>query len=302
VVHLERTTPSARLIGMTYESTTMTTQKKARAASLLVALTISPCSFADMKGKVEMHYSWAVAPPGIEKESTIVSVFYVQGSARRKDEWGEIGSRSATIRDCESGKGYVLDLDRRQYWELRPLRTSDYDRNRPGLLHGAAPSLSAKTPTVIVRSQTVESGKPRVLLGRVAHHFVTTAKEFLNDSDQAPHAEETIDGWYWSRIRPFSTSCLPADLGDLPFAWIGVLDFIPGAVPVFRHTGPSPVGFPVEEKRIVRTKTGHGDGDWETLTQVDRVVEFSDTPLDPSLFQIPSGFAKVPRPHFDKPR
>jgi hypothetical protein len=95
---------------------------------------------------------------------------------------------------------------------------------------------------------------------------------------------------------------LPADLGDLPFAWIGVLDFIPGAVPVFRHTGPSPIGFPVEEKRTARTKPADGHADWETLTFETKVVEFSDGPLDPSLFQIPKGFAKVSRPRFDKPR
>ena len=280
----------------------MKIRHEAQAVSLLVAFTASQCMFGDMQGKVEEHYSWAIAPPGVEKESTNIWVFYVHGSARRKDGGAETGPRSAVIRDCDSGRGYVVDLSRKQYWQLRALPPSYYDHVRNALIQGTAPSSSSKATTVIVRSQTVESGEPRVLFGRIAHHFVTTAQEFLGDSDKVPHAEETIEGWYWPGIRPFSESCMPADLAAQPFAWIGEPDPIADSVPVFRHTGPSPLGFPVEEKRKVRTKPARGDGDWKTLTQVDRVVEFSDKPLDPSLFQIPSGFAEVPRPHSDKPR
>jgi len=278
----------------------MTIRRNAWVAGLLVALMASPCSYGDMKGKLETHYSYAIAPPGVEKESTLVEVFYVHGSTRRKDEWGKIGSRSAVIRECGSGKGYSVDLDRKQYWELRPLRESNYDYLRD-IHQGASRSASAKMPRVIVRSLTVENGEPRVLFGRAAHHFVTTAKEFLDDSEQVLHAEETVEGWYWPGVRPFSEACMPADLAAQPFAWIGEPDPIADAVPVFRHTGPSPIGFPVEETRTLRTKPAQGGGEWATLTVVERLVEFSDSPLDPSLFQIPSGFTQVPRPKFYKP-
>ncbi len=278
---------------------TLTIKQKAQVAGLLVALMVSPCSFGDMKGKLEMHYSYTIAPPGVQKESTLVEVFYVQGSARRKDQGGKVGTRSAVIRDCDSGKGYSVDLVRKEYWELRPLRESNYDYLRD-LYHGTSPSLSAKMPRVIVRSLTVESGEPRVLFGRAAHHFVTTAKEFLGDSEQVLHAEETIEGWYWPGVRPFSEACMPADLAAQPFAWIGEPDPITDAVPVFRHTGPSPIGFPVEETRTLRTKPARGGSEWTTLTVVGRLIEFSNSPLDPSLFQIPSGFARVPRPQFYK--
>jgi hypothetical protein len=247
---------------------------------------------------MEMRTSFDVAPPGIAKESRGVVVLYVQGSARRKDS-AALGTPSAVIRHCDTGEGYFLDLSRKQYWELKgPSHQFDSRLERGGATRGAAPGPSAQAPKVTVRSRTVESGRPRVLFGRMAHHFVTTAKEFVGDPEGTPRAEETIEGWYWPDVRPVSENCVGDDLAAQPSAWIGVPDPIEGATPVFQHSGPSPLGFVVEETRTFRIRSANRAG-WETVTIDGRVVEFSEGPLDPSVFQIPSGFAKVPHRRFE---
>lgn len=271
---------------------------RTQAASLFVALMLSTYASADLKVKVEIHYSLVGGPPGIANSGGNVDVYYVKGSARRKDEWTASGPRSAVIRHCDSGEGFYVDFDHKQYWEIGgPVRHSTPAPHRSGAKGAAASGQPSGAPAVTVRSRSVETGKPQVILGRVARHFVTTAKESLGDSNGTPHAEETIDGWYWSDIRQVSSDCVRGDLASEPSAWIGEPDPVIGAIPVFDHSGPSPTGLAVEETRTVRSRPSQTHAGWNAVTTIEsKVVEFSDSPLDPSLFLVPSGFRKIPKP------
>ncbi|MHB8652692.1 MAG: hypothetical protein ACYDA9_02310 [Terriglobia bacterium] len=257
-------------------------------------------SSADMRAKVESHYSLAGAPSGIANTGANVHTYYVQGSARRDDVWSGLGSHSAVIRHCDSGKGYYVDFLRKQYWELR----GETHHSKPAFGHrgGERAGVSGQPsnlPTVTVQSRTVEIGKPRVLFGRLARHYVTTAKQFVGAPTGSPQAEETIDGWYWPDLRELSGGCIREDLASQPSAWIGEPDLVVGATPVFEHTGPSSLGLSVEETRTVHTKaTRSQNGGERTTTLEHKVVEFSDSPLDPNLFMVPKGFRKVPHPKF----
>jgi hypothetical protein len=126
---------------------------------------------------------------------------------------------------------------------------------------------------------------------------VTTAKQFRGAPTESPVAEEKIDGWYWPDIREASGGCMPEGLASQPSAWIGELQLVVGSAPVFEHTGPTPLGLSVEETRTVRTRGVGGQDRGEAITTlVHKVVEFSDSTLDPSLFLVPDGFRKIPDP------
>jgi hypothetical protein len=264
------------------------------AAAFFLALLFSVCTWADMRVKVEGQYSLVGAPPGVADYGANTDVYYVQGSARRKDTWSGLGSHSAVIRDCGSGKSYLVDFEHKQFLELRPLKYPPNPTSQHASAEGAGPSGgSGKTPKVTILSQTVEVGKPRVILGRVARHYLTTAKQFLGEPAGAPYAEETIDAWYWPDVQRIDTSCIPENLASQPSAWIGEPDPVPGAMPIFQHSGPSPTGLTVQETRTAHTNPTYGGGWAHTTTVENKVVEFSESPQNPSLFLVPKGFRKV---------
>lgn len=254
------------------------------AAGIFASLVLSGIATADIKVKLETHYSVVGGPPGVADASSIV-VFFVRGPAHRKDVWSELGSHSAIIRQCESGQGYFVDYDHKQYWEI------------PRQLSHPTPPKPGGVPKAIVRSRTLETGKPRLFFGRLAHHFVTTVEEFLGSSAGPLYVEETIEGWYWSDGQEVSGECKNTAVASQPYSWIGVPKLIDGVVPEFQHTGPSPTGMAVEETRTVRTENTRGqDGGKAVTTLEQKVVEFSDSTLDPSLFLVPGGFRKIPSP------
>ena len=74
------------------------------------------CALGDMRVKEESHGS---GPPGIAN-SRNVHVFYVQGSARRDDVWSALDTHSAVIRHCDTGQGYYVDFEHKQYWSSDP--------------------------------------------------------------------------------------------------------------------------------------------------------------------------------------
>jgi len=276
----------------------MTTGRKAQVASLLFSLMTSPHASADMRVKVEQRFSSVGGSPGIAKSWASTEIYYVQGSARRKEAWDASRLDSAFIRHCDTGEAYFVDFGQKQYWKVTPpVRHANPSAER-GDARGATPgSNPARVPTVRVLSQTVESGRPRVILGRTARHYVTSAKEFLDGPNGIPYAEETIDGWYWSEVPRLRSGCMPEDLATQPLSWIGEPDPVVQAKSVFEHSGPSPTGFVVEETRTVRSRPSHVRGGWDVVTSIEsKVVEFSDAPLDPSLFIVPKGFRKIPNP------
>ena len=278
----------------------MRTKYRMHAAILLPLFIALPGAFGDMKAKVEMHYSLVGAPPGIASESENILIFYAKGSLRRKDEFTGSALQSAILRNCDTGNGFHVDFDHAEYWELNPIR---YSNSVPAAqpIERATSSHSGKAPTVTVRSRTTESKKTQVFFGQVAHYFETAVTEFLGDSDGSPYAEEDIAGWYWPEVRSLSDSCMPDNLARQPSAWIGEPSLVVGALPLFRHSGPSPAGLAVEETRTVRSGPSNADNRWQSVTTVEsKVLEFSDRLLDNSIFLVPSSFKRIPNPQGQK--
>ncbi|HLW79508.1 MAG TPA: hypothetical protein VKU44_07900 [Terriglobia bacterium] len=274
--------------------------------SLLVALMASPSGMADMKVKEEATTRAGSASGTATSRNEYVVVYYVQGSARRRDTWSVLGTHSAVVRHCDTGKAYAIEFDRKQYWELRPLIYRSRPTPKPSGTEGAGASGRTTNATLVtIRSRTVEVGKPRRVFGHLARHYVTNAEEFVGPPAATPEAEQHIDGWYLSGIREPNTNCLPDDLAAQPSAWIGAPDLAPigNIAPPWQHSGPSATGLAVEETRTIDFKKASTRSGVKgtTMSLYHKVVDLSESPLDPSLFLVPKGFTRVAEPPFGKP-
>jgi len=218
-------------------------------------------------------------------DSKGVSTYYIRGEARRHDTISPLGSRSALILHCDTGASYVVDFDHQEYYKLdASTRPSGI---RPGREQGAAATKAPESSAYVVTGGTVEVGNPKKMLGHLARHFVTKVEESIPDSGSSKQeATEVIDGWYLTDVPQPATNCTPEDMMDQPSVWIGA-PVLPrdGTAPKFLHTGPTPRGLAVKVKRS------------SDATILDRkVVDLSNSTVDPALFEVPKGFKEVARP------
>jgi hypothetical protein len=137
----------------------------------------------------------------------------------------------------------------------------------------------------------VDTGERKVLFGHPARHLITTTKRA--DASGSNGGEKIFDGWYIDHELP-DRSCAPDFVRTEPYYVTGIapVDY-PDVVQV-HHTGPLPTGLAVKSKLTSKragTKKGTAS---RTITIEQTVEELSDSPLSPSLFQLPNGLHENP--------
>jgi len=206
--------------------------------------------------------------------------------------------RTVLITRCDLKQTFHLNLDDRQY-TASPLRTFP---TREEMLGRAAESgqlvvAPQREPTVLVETETVDTGERKELFGHTARHVVTT-RRVIPLAGAKRGADTTVtDGWYidlntriscepsWRSARSghaFGTVQRQGEEGDMP---------------AFRDIGEPERGFAVASKGTMSGTITLPDGSmrqhvstWET-----EVTELSTAAIDPALFEIPSGFRLVER-------
>jgi hypothetical protein len=238
------------------------------------------------------------------------SIEYLQADRRRREHRGSFGyrlrangrtmfcpaPRTALITRCDLKQTFHLNLDDREY-AASPLHTFP---TREEMLARAAASgrpvvAPQREPTVLVETETVDTGERKELFGHTARHVVTT-RRIIPLAGAKRGADTTVtDGWYidldtriscepsWRSARSghaFVTFHLQGQEGD---------------VPTFKDVGEPESGFAVASKQTSSGTIISPDGStrqhvstWET-----EVTELSTAAIDPALFEIPSGFRLV---------
>jgi hypothetical protein len=210
------------------------------------------------------------------------------------------GHRFATISQCDKNLAIRLDLDANEYdtYEIddqgRPKRTAasmpmpvfPYSERSGGVLN--------------IYVDDVDTGERKTMFGYTARHSVQVESRVPGPGAVSQPQKIERDGWYIDDLD-FPEGCPPVQFGRPQRFSYGLLTAVrAGSTPKIdrveiHHTGVPETGFPVElttttivPERVV----GYSSPAFVTTPKME-VTELSTAPLDPVVFELPSGFKKV---------
>lgn len=191
-----------------------------------------------------------------------------------------LAPRTALIRRYDLRKAFLVNFDDREYtaWPIQAF--TDYESWSRAAV--ARPRVQTE-PTVLVETETVDTGERRELFGHPARRVITTRRESpLAGSTWQPR-ETITDGWYidldtrvsgeppWWSSRSGHLFVMAYKEGEEPYV-----------VPTFKDIGEPERGYPL----ISRSTTGGSVDELE-------VTHLSTIAIDPSLFDVPENFVLV---------
>jgi hypothetical protein len=235
---------------------------------------------ADTMMKTQTVITDSDPSPNVVNPNITRKIQYRLGMMRREDS-----ASIAEMANCETRAGYLVDLDAHEYRNYKLVSFASETQRREYLQR------TGKT-AVQVDSKTVDTGERKVFFGYPARHLITTTKRIVANSDNG--GEEIFDGWYIDHELP-DRDCAPDFVRTEPYYVIGTALVDYPDVAQFNHTGPLPTGLAVKSKfisKLARTKKATVS---RTITIEKTVEELSDSPLSPSLFQLPNGLHENPQ-------
>lgn len=261
----------------------------------------------DLRIAVTQHFG--SLPRGRETQSTEVRYIKDQrtriewrnsvGYARRPNDPPRqmYGPPMATIYQCDQRRVLTLNLRDREY--------SSHEVDEHGLLAGAmAQSFPVERTgiNVVVRKETVDTGERREMFGHSARRIITRTTVVAPLGACARSGESETDGWYIDvPVPPDRCTSLVRTKGSFAFLSAncrGKVDEYD-----FQISGETAPGFPLYLKMTSGGETPLPDGvsmPFETV-HVTEVLEFSEAPLDPALFEVPKGYKLVAEVRGDPP-
>jgi hypothetical protein len=221
--------------------------------------------------------------------SSFVNTLYLKGARQRQEYVYEkpFNMRPASINRCDDRKRIDLNPDTRLYAELPIIDWSERRKDgRP------IPPNETTGADVTITTDSVDTGERRQLGTYMAHHVRITIKVEAGPGAAMPSSVEERDGWY---IDLPGLGCQDSDK-NVGFVYSRLAPAQPRHDRVhFKRLGTAPAGFPIEET-IKRTEQGKN-----TISKVE-LLEFSESPLDDALFDVPAGYSpalRTPRGGFD---
>jgi hypothetical protein len=227
--------------------------------------------------KIKTHRS---GQPG-----SFTETLYLQGARQRREYMYEkpVNSSFVSISRCDDRKRIDLNDAARLYAEV-PIADWSERRKRarpvpPDEMTGA---------DVTITTDSVDTGERRGLGTYEARHVRITIKVEGGPGAAMPSSTEERDGWY---IDLPGLSCQESGT-NIGFVWASIT---PGGRRHdrihFKRLGTAPAGFAIEEttKRMENGSSAIGKIE---------LVEFSEAPLDSTLFAVPAGYSPALRtPH-----
>ena len=201
------------------------------------------------------------------------------------------GPHMATIRRCDLGKRFFLNLDTHEYSE-----SPDMGMELPKALAAARKTLKAASPrppskpTLRIETTTTDTGERKQIFGYTARRVIVTTKYVPLEGSNAVAQESTNDGWYIDIDTRLSCG------EQYP---PGTLFYSFAAGPAerieFVRKGDAKLGFAISVVSSNKSSAagkqpspGHAGPKSET-----QVIQLQHGPLDPSLFEIPTDFKLV---------
>ncbi len=203
---------------------------------------------------------------------------------------------TALITRCDIKQQFWLNLDDREY-TASPLHVYASKEEWPrahAVPHGQV--VERREPTVLVETETVDTGERKDFFGHLGRHVITTRRIVpLAGAKRGPSTTVT-DGWYIDLDRRIS--CDPS--WRFGGAGHGLLSLTvkgePSDVPMFRDIGEAETGFAVLSRTLPETMTPP-DGSAQAPSSMwqTEVTDLSTAELDAALFEVPTEFRLVER-------
>jgi hypothetical protein len=220
---------------------------------------------------------------------------YIQVDRKREEHRGAFGYRlrpngrdvyrrtpqTALIKRCDLHRAFLVNFEDREYttWPLQAFKTSEEMRANAETVR-QSPIHTA--PTVLVETETVDTGERRDLFGRQARHVITTRRVTPLTGSTSRESDTVTDGWYIDLDT--SLSCDPwwwsAGSGHA-FLSVHKQGDEPER-PELKNIGDPERGFVV----ISRTTSGGSVLELE-------VTHLTTVAIDPALFEVPTNFSLV---------
>lgn len=216
---------------------------------------------------------------------------------RLRNEWqthagDRIGHPMASIiQRAGSNRVFLLDLQAREY--------VSYETDSQGVMLGAKSRPAASSGgTLQIWITSTDTGERQQMFGHMARHIITTERRVASPGACSKNSESQTDGWYiddsmmpdWHQPKGSTGGVVVASVFAVS-AGSACMDRV-DKIEVHR-TGIAP-GFPLKTTTNMTSDLPSPDGSRLVASNWGlEVMEFQEGPLDPSLFEIPSGFRKV---------
>lgn len=231
-------------------------------------------NFSDLKIKTRRN----------DSVNSVVETLYFKGSKQRREYSRDKPSKTKflSISRCDEQKRIDLNEDARLYAELPIIDWSEQrKRARP------IPPSEMSGAEVAITIDSIDTGERRQQGAYTARHVKIRTTVESGPGAARPSSTEERDGWY---IDLPGLGCEdPGQRSGFVYATFtsgGRHDRVH-----LKRLGTAPAGFPLEE---TTTRTEQGKS---TVSKLE-LLEFSDSPLDDSLFQVPEGYSPALRtPH-----
>jgi len=222
------------------------------------------------------------------REST-TSIQYLTASSERFETGRPIdnlaGHRIAGIvqHGDVTNHNFTLDLDAHEY--------TVYETDKRGIALGAKSRQVEYTGGQLdIWIENIDTGERQEMFGHTARHIITRDRRVPGAGACSKGSESEYDGWY------IDYSVLPEWRRPEKGKFGIVAGFSSGCrdkIEVHR-SGVEP-GFPmkVTSRQLSQRLRPDGSQETVTLTSLTEVIEFSQAPLDPALFEVPPDFRKV---------
>ncbi|HEY6249333.1 MAG TPA: hypothetical protein VI685_05200 [Candidatus Angelobacter sp.] len=184
-----------------------------------------------------------------------------------------------------TNRNFTLDLDAHEY--------TVHETDKRGIQLGAK-SYPAKYAggQLDIWIESTDTGDRQEMFGHTARHIITKDRRVPGPGACSQGSEAEYDGWY------IDYSVLPEWRRPTPGVFAIVAGFSGGCRDKIQvHRSGVELGFPI---KVITTQTQHA-GDQRpdeaqkvlSTTSLLEVIEFSEAPLDPALFEVPADFRQV---------
>ena len=192
------------------------------------------------------------------------------------------GPPRATIYQCDARRIFHLDPENREYTTYRMIGQGIVDVTGP-------PPVQSKRSggKLTITIETIDTGERREMFGHTARHILIKDTRVAGSGACSQSSESEQDGWF---IDPDTTGGCFRPVKRHPGVVVESSSNRADEIEI-KSVGRNETGDPLE--LTTRDLATSHDGKPVTWTYTCKVTKFDESPLDPALFEVPSGFKRV---------